>query len=243
MIVALLSWWDEDPAALTACIRSLSTLPLRTVVAVDGPYRMFNHDRSRSSPDQHAAIRDAAHSINANCHVYDRPGAWESEVAKRAFMFRAAEAHAQPGDWYLVIDADVTVIRSPDDLAERLAATFTDVAIGGVLEEMDEQFANVAWSGGDGQLPTIALGRRVKPLRCLFRAIPGLTVRGRHWDYLTPDGRNLWGDCDTQEPGLLVHDLLFDHDDDRPAVRQAAKRAYYHARDAAHIERKPLTAA
>ena len=85
----------------------------------------------------------------------------------------------------------------------------------------------------------------MKPRRCLIRAVPGIVVGPAHYDYVTPDGRNLWGDEYGHPLKLTVgtRRMVMQHRNAQrlPGRRQAALD-YYKAREATGAERhrKPL---
>src|SRR5690606_14937809 len=61
--------------------------------------------------------------------VHTPQRAWEgNEMEKRTFLFAAGLLVSEPGDWFMVMDADQIVVRSPDDLEHQLATCGKDVA-------------------------------------------------------------------------------------------------------------------
>lgn len=230
-LVAVLSWWQEDPAWLMDTVRSLALAHVDALVAVDGSYPHHPGATARSEPEQGAAIMAAAQQADIGCTLFRPPALWASECEKRSVAFEMAE-HWMP-DWLLVIDSDEVILTAPTDLKARLEASDRDCAEVASLE----QPSTVHGAEVEGaSMPQIAMSRWVKPRRCLFRAIPGLRVGDAHYDYLTPDGRNLWGDGD--EPALSIRDMVVDHRKGRrDPGRLAASQAYYTARDEAGVER------
>jgi hypothetical protein len=221
-IVALLSWYDEQPEWLHAAITSLHHLPTPVhVVAVDGAYADYPKGTARSNLDQYQAIHEATVAIDAGLTIHTPTSTWHGqECEKRTRLFRLGDHAAQPGDWFLILDADERITSCPPDLPARLTTTF-DVA--------DVTFREPG-----------PLGPKTYPIPILFRAIPGITVTGNHYTYRTPDGRNLWGNAHTTrlEPRVDVTELTVDHlTGQRPPARREAAKTYYRTRDAAGYER------
>lgn len=240
-IVALLSWWSEDPDWLQATVRSLALAGVDGLLACDGSYPHVPGATAMSDPAQAVAIQIAAKATGFEAYVHRRPYLWASECAKRTAMFKMAEERFQ-ADWLLIIDADEVILQAPADLKARLAVAAA-VANRDAAEVCSlEQPAKVLGGGIEGaDMPQIVASRWVKPRRCLIRAIPGLTCGPCHYDYVTPDGRNLWGDGDTR--ALQIRDMVLDHRTDRRSAEQkAARRAYYEARDELGVERHRVTA-
>lgn len=222
-LVALVSWYQEEPSWLDRAIRSLEKLDcVRHIVALDGAYQEFPRARARSGLAQHEAIHRAAYAIHAGLtlHVPDAP--WESECLKRTRLFHYGDQVARPGDWFIVLDADEVITSAPADLADQLEHSVFDVA-------------DVTFNEPQPGKPT-----RRYPIPILFRAIPGIRVEGNHYTYRAPDGRTLWGSATTKRlaPRMTLTDSLvvehLTHYRDRD--RHQAAHAYYRARDAAGLE-------
>lgn len=239
-LVGLLSWYQERPDWLYETVTSLKQADVTALVAVDGAYRLYPGGTPTSDPEQREAIEQAAHDIGIDLLVWEPGETWAGgEVEKRAFLFAAGEAFTDgPDDWYIVMDGDEVIAQAPTDLHQRLEATPHPSATVAFLNDPAEGIVSACFD--EGGIPSIMHGRFVQPVPILFRAFPGLTVRGRHHDYLLPDGTNLWGDgIHEGPPSLLIPDLLIDHrtklrDDDR----RAKSMAYYDARNAAGVERR-----
>jgi hypothetical protein len=238
-IVALLCFYDEEPGWLHDTIVSLPLASVVHVVASDGAYALYPGGKAASDPACHDAIAAAAElaDISLTLHVPDSTWAG-NEIEKRSHLFELGERHAP--DWWLVIDADERIIRAPADIKDRLAATDRDYADVMSLEHP----APVVHASAEGaDWPQIHMGHHVKPRRCLIRAVPGTRVVGAHYHYVTPDGRDLWGD-EMGRP-LRVRDMMIDHRNaHRPEPRRQAAIDYYEVRDATGAERhrKPLPA-
>jgi hypothetical protein len=235
-VIGLLSWYSESAVWLAATVASAAKV-CDHLVAVDGAYFLYPEGRNRSGSEQAAIITDVAAAQGMGVTVHTPQSKWEgNEVEKRSFMFRLAEAVAEPDDWYLVLDGDEVVLDVPSDLKPRLAATDLDAAEVTFWENQDPhrdpKMADVSrqmlWSG-----------QHRYPIRTLFRAIPGLHVSTNHYTYVTPDGRLLWGNSTDQEqaPALDCRDLLIEHRTHlRDLARRQAARDYYKLRDSTGIE-------
>lgn len=223
------SWYDEDPRHLRRMVRSLRGAA-DVLVAVDGAYATFPDAKSESPQVQRWALADAARTTVPEYHLTSG-AVWKSEVDKRAFMFDLArKAGATPDDWFLIVDADMTVAQWSPEAREALEATGLDVA-------------EVRWR--DAQID----GKLISDMtfRSLFRAIPGLTVERAHWLYIAPGNefdarpRFLWLTPDghiSPEPALDLtsHVTLHHHNADRSGDRKLRANAYYKDRDARQLE-------
>lgn len=227
-LIGLLAWFDEPPEILARCLVGLACGGVDHVVALDGRYALFPTDRDVSSPNEYAAILLGCRELGIACTISQPSGPWMGgEVEKRTALFAAGLAVSRPGDWFWVQDADQWTTECPDDLKDRLAATDLDAAEVMMLDKVAEAAAVANWPARFS-------------LRSLFRAQP-IVVRTNHVNYMTADGRHLWGrdgegrvcnaldltDCVTVEhhPQARQHDRL------------VAKLGYYHARDTAGVER------
>jgi hypothetical protein len=220
-IVALLSWYDEDPAWLKRCVESLAKVGVSDLFAADGAYELYPEAKERSSDEQVIAIAQAAKHTGIEIHDAYPVEPWRTEIAKRNFLFAWGEDFTDEQDWYMVIDADEYVLEAPTDLADQLAATSFDV---GAVELIEPGHAL-----GTMHFPTFPM---------FFRAIRGLRCVGEHFNYRTPDGRNLWGDAKRQqlEPRHMTGVKVMHESELRSTERRKKAQAYYRARDAAGIE-------
>jgi hypothetical protein len=224
-IVALLSFYDEPVESLLTCISGLASAGVEHLVAVDGAYAIYPDGEAASDPNQHAAITLACRQLSISCtlHIPSEPWAG-NEVQKRSFLFKQGAAHASPGDWLLVIDADEVITSVPADLRSQLAAT--DLIVASV-----QMVDAVALRAGQPDWPAEFEARR------LFRAQP-IRVQTSHFTYVTADGRYLWGDESvTLEPSLQLDMVVEHHPDRRPTERLQGKMHYYRQRDRLGIER------
>lgn len=220
-IVALLSWYDEDPAWLARALRSArDTLAVDAIVALDGRYEHYRGPGGPRSPDdQYDAIRHTADGLPLE--IDGRDSVWPTQIAKRAALFTLGESLTGPDDWYLVLDADSEMVGAPTAIRRALEETRLDVATVTLIEP----------------------GKPDRPFRALFRAVRGLAPVGNHYTYTTPDGRHLWGHI-TEQPVEPARDLsglltMRHHTAARSAERHAAQTAYYGERNRIGLERGP----
>ncbi|MFF9310085.1 hypothetical protein ACF1BS_04155 [Streptomyces sp. NPDC014748] len=218
-IIGLLSWYEEPAPWLAECVSALAGL-CDHVVAVDGPYALFpGAVRTPASGSEQAdTIAHVAAGAGMGCtiHVPRQPW-WGNEVAKRDFMVQLAMTMAEPGvDWLLRVDADEVFTQVPGDTRKALAGTDLDVAEVTMWERGGDQ--------PDGQFP----------LRCLFRALPGIRVQQAHYVVTVPAAgggtRVLVGNETVHQavPALPLWDVRLEHRTrHRPAARRALKERYY----------------
>jgi len=233
-IYGLISWYQESALWLAAAVTSAAKF-CDHIIAVDGAYLLYPEGRARSGAEQSAIIQEVAHANGMGCTIHTPDTVWEgNEVEKRSFLFSLAETVASPNeDWYFVLDADVVLDQVPEDARDRLAATELDAAEVKMFERddvyTDRKKAQAAMSM---EWPINNF-----TCRCLYRAVPGLTVKGNHYTYVTPDGRKLWSNDGDQVEALNLTDLRCEHRTNfRELVRRNTQRDYYKRRDAARIE-------
>lgn len=227
-LIGLLSWFDEPAEALTRCLVGLARVGVDHVVALDGRYALYPSDRDVSHPNEYAAILLACRELGMGATIHQPNGPWEGgEVEKRSALFGLGWQVAGEGDWFWVQDADQWTVQAPTDLRERLAATDLDAAEVDMHDMEAERAQQLSWP------PHFAM-------RSLFRAQP-LRVESNHVNYVTADGRHLWGrDGDGRVENAL--DLtgcvrVEHHPNSRGGERLAAKLAYYMERDVSGCER------
>jgi hypothetical protein len=112
-IIALLSWFDEPDAVLGQCLAGLQYAGVDHVVAVDGRYALFPGEDAVSPAAQQGLIALACRTLGMGCSLHLPTGAWSGEVEKRNFLFDQGLAVAEPGDWFLVVDADIVITCIP----------------------------------------------------------------------------------------------------------------------------------
>lgn len=244
-VCALISWYDESPIWLAACVASLAGV-VDHIVAVDGAYMLYPDASARpSSPvQQHLAIVEAAAAarIPLTLHVPGRPW-FGNEVEKRNATVQLALAGAADGPswWLMVVDADMRVVSHPGGLRHRLSRTTCDVASFGMRERIDvEQNTRLARAARLGTLPKETLLR----FPCIFRADPTLEYVGTHYVVRNASGYLFNG------PGAVLPcedcsmEVEFEHFTQlRDRERSELQRTYYRRRDEAAIERVPAAVA
>lgn len=227
-LIGLLSWFDEPASSLVACLKGLAAAGVDHVVAVDGRYALYPADHDQSHPNEYAAILLACRELGMGCTIHQPPGPFEGgEVEKRTLLFQLGWTVAKPGDWFWVQDADQWTVAAPADLKDRLAATGHDAA---EVDMLDVEAARANLPSWPSHFA----------MRSLFRA-QSIRVETNHVNYVTDDGRHLWGrDGDGRVVNALdltdcVH--VEHHPGERGRERLAAKLVYYSARDEAGVER------
>lgn len=227
-VIGLVSFYDEHPAMLRDCLVGLSRAGVDHVVCLDGAYALFPDAQAASPVEQHAALMLTARETGVGLTLHTPRSHWvENEVEKRGFHFRLANALAEPGDWFWIMDADQVVMSAPG-LKQRLADTTLDVA---------------ATLLHDTVIERIPVGQRAPGmeedflLRNVFRAQP-INVVKNHYTFVTQDGRVLWGgQGDEQEPCLDLGDVVVNHyPDRRERERIHRKHVYYTDRDLKGVE-------
>jgi hypothetical protein len=214
-LIGLISFYDEPRDTLLSCLASLAHCGIEHVVAVDGAYALYPGGTAESPAEQQAAIVMACRDLGMGVTLHVPRAVWAgNEPQKRSFLFYLGLVHADPGDWFMVMDADQTIVRIPDNFMDRLRTA-------------DEEVATVTFHDED------ALYTR----RILFAAQP-IYVRGNHWTYVTMDDRFLWADqAIEQEPSLNLTDFVVLHRPRRrPDERLMAKKDYYDVRDESGAE-------
>lgn len=225
-LIAMLSWFDEDPELLEECISRVRALGVDHLVAVDGPYDLYPAERQQSPYEPFKAILDASAGIGVTMR---NKASWSgNEVEKRNFMLGLALGVADRDDWLLVVDSDhMWEARRSDDLPLKM-----------LLEMTTLDFAEVSISdeAPDVQDP------HTYPARLLMRAIPGMRYDGAHYRIRLPDGRkSLALRTEAEESTataldlhdrFLVRHLVFH----LSAERRDRQTIYYRGRDGGGVE-------
>lgn len=225
-IIALLSWWDEQPGWLTRTIVPLARFCTH-LVAVDGAYQHIGGSGEQpASPSVQAdAVLAACDAAGLALTLHRPTEPWiGDEVAKRTFLFRLADLTAREGDWLFVIDADETVSAAPRSLHEQLEQAAAD----GV------------------EAATVHLAappeRAAAAVRRFFRWDPTLRVVGRHSHYAAgPDDqiRLLWGPDDDPRtvPARHIDGFRLEHwTRERHPFRRQIQVGYYQRRRELRLE-------
>jgi hypothetical protein len=214
-IIGLLSWYEEPASWLAECVASAARL-CDHLIAVDGPYALFPGAvrKPASGMEQAEAIAHVAAGAGMGCTIHaPRQPWWGNEVEKRDFMFRLGSTMAEPGDWFLRIDADEVLTQVPDDTRTLLAATSLDVAEVTMWErdDLDSQF----------------------PIRVLFRALPGIGIQQAHYVVTAPGESGTRVLCGNEvkhraEPAEALWDVRLEHRTrQRSPLRRQLKNDYY----------------
>ena len=224
MIVALLAFYDEQPALLHNAIVSLQHADIDHLICCDGAFALYPDGKARSPIEQHEAIHRATATLSIGLTLHTPADVWDgNECEKRSKLFQLGDTEATPHeDWFMIWDADQILTDCPTDLKQRLAGTTLDVG-------------EVTFSE-----PHPELKRRDFPIPIFFRCIPGIRVLDNHFSYVTPCGRHLWGDATTEdlEPRLDLRDVRVEHlTHFRDATRREAANTYYEQRDEERAER------
>lgn len=230
-IHVLISWYDERPDWLAATVASCAKFA-DTVVAVDGAYALYPDGKGQSPTGQAEAIRETARALGMGVTICEPALPWRgNEVEKRAAMFRVAETVSEPRDWYFIMDGDQVVREVRCDLKEQLAFTDLCVAESGFWTRRQH------YAPEDRPFVT-SMDEFQGAIRTMFRAIPGLTVEGTHFNYVCPDGRTLWSNGPGQERALDLRDeVLIEHRNQaRDLWRNQSREKYYERRNSLNIE-------
>lgn len=238
-IIGALSWYDESPSWLAACVASIAP-HIDHLVAVDGAYAHYPDARARSERLQAETIMATCESLGVGCTMHRPSTYWlGGEVEKRTAMFQLCQAHRTGfDDWYWVIDADCIVTACPVDLRERLATTDANCVEVMLWERRDwlEEAPEVAQTM---HLPTTV----EQKMRMLFRAMKDMQVVGTHYTYGGFDANDewhyLWGSRVLQpdEPETF-HEVKVEHRSIyRDKYRRENAKAYYSVRDELGLER------
>lgn len=233
-VIALLNFYDENPAWLAATVTGCARF-CDHVVASDGGYLLFPGARPHSGLDSHEAIANAAYAAGIGCTIHAPSTVWEgNEVGKRNHLVQLGMTIADPGDWFFRVDADELVTDVPHDLRHRLETTECDV--GGVT---------LWWRSSLGPDAPEHVARDFDTagsqdwMRFLIRAVPGLEVVGAHNFYVAGD-RVLYGrkDMHQEEPVDDFNDLRLEHRHvHRRRDRNVRAEEFNRRRDTLGIER------
>lgn len=235
-VTAIVSWFDETPEMLSACISSLAGV-VDHVIAVDGAYFLYPEGRASSDPAQARIIAEICRGMRIGYTIHIPGSVWAgNEVQKRNHAIRLAELVTREDGWYFVHDADCVVTEIAPNWFEVLES-----------DELKEFAAiNIACKEvrdipGYDVPPTDGFS----PIRLVYRALPGATYGPTHWciSAKESDEENaprvyLWGDS-AQEP-VEAYDgtylLKIEHRKDRPNYRDVSARQYYVRRERFGIE-------
>jgi hypothetical protein len=219
-LVALLSWFDEQPEWLSAMVASLTKANVDHLVAVDGCYSLYPNAlrRWRSPQQQVDAITAACYGAGIGLTLHIPTHAWTgNEVEKRNHLFDLGRTVTRDqDDWYLIIDGDEIVDTASPDLKDRLAAAEHD------------------W---------VAYYKLVEPeganhVRGLYRNHPDLHIRITHYGYSHGD-QLLWDGSGYPVLNMTDYLILEHRQRGHHTPRHQNKWEYYRLRDELQIERVP----
>ncbi len=225
-VIGLLSWFNEHSDDLRRAIGSHAPY-LDHLVAVDGRYARFGSGQAASTLTEVETVINECWSAQIGLTLWCEPHEpWPGEVTKRRHMMRMGLAEAELGtDWLWVIDADNELVNAPHPDRFRAELLATERHVCGVT------FAE----------PGRLIDETRRPMRQLFRALPGLTVYGRHWHYAAKVDWQWEYLCGPDERQLPMHELsdvvVAHHTAERAEWRRQAALNYYRDRDADNPER------
>lgn len=216
-VIGLLNWYQEPASSLAECVASAARL-CDHLIAVDGPYSAFPGALKQpySGTEQADIILRTAAGAGMGCTIHQsRQPWWGNEIEKRDYMFKLGSLFTSPDDWYLRIDADEILTHVPLGTKERLAASEYNTAEITIWQR--ETNLKVAANVDTGL-------EYAEPFRCLFRALPGISIKHAHYIVTTPDtvlrGRG-------EEPAEDLTDVRLEHRTYQRAIaRQKQKQQY-----------------
>lgn len=234
-IVAVLSWFDESPTMLAACVTSLRHLEVSHLVAVDGAYGLMPGGRGTSGVDQTRVVTDVCAAAGMGLTLHQPARSFRgNEVEKRNLSLQLALQTAAPGDWLLIIDADEVLEPVRGAALRMLAETDLDAATCSLVRKLDPQ------AGTEDEFVARCSGGpdSVNPVRRLLRALPGLRYQANHYTVVDGD-RVLTPDSYFAERALdLGASVFIEHRKHlRDIYRLERGAAFYSARDSACIEK------
>lgn len=215
----MLSFYDERPDWLAACVASLNGVADH-IVAVDGAYRLFGQAEAHSGDIQAGSVIATAQQLGIGVTYHAPATPWMgNEVEKRNHALKLALAECKEDDWILTIDADMLVSKCPSDFRAVLE---------NAVEEVGTYYVTESFEGGSGRYPA----------RFMHRAHPSLSLRGAHFHYCRQDASGNWYSLweNGQQPACVT-DLVCEHRrDKRNAERNRKAQAYYLIRDNNKVE-------
>lgn len=225
-LVAMMSFFDEDPILIKRSVRGLARLCVTRIVACDGRYDLFPGSEINSSLEQIDVLRQACIERRVTLDLHQPDDAWAgNEVEKRQFMLDRATDLAYQDDWLVIWDCDYRLIDGmpPSWIEDELSATDRDVATISFTEDKNA-----------------LMNSDFYPMAMFLRAQQGIAMDGNHHTYLLPDGRRsqvLRRSVENQAEVLHLPEIKVLHDvHQRPIARRALQAAYYAERDEMGIE-------
>lgn len=235
-LIGILTWYDEAPSWLAACVSSMiQHAQIDHLVAVDGAYALLPEGRAFSGFEQHQVINEICRGTSTGLTLHAPQEPWiGNEVAKRSFGFRLAELEAEIGeDWYFLMDAD-QVVTSALGLRRVLENADEDVGYTWFYERFDPFLT----PGSERVAHKVNMPREARmPVRTVFRALPRLHVRSNHFTYIADNGHILWNGGNGGEVPAVDTRCEIEH---RTRLRDMARKeqqaAYYKRRDDLGLE-------
>jgi len=212
-VVGAVSFYNETEGNLLArCLAALRPL-VDHLVCIDGAYTDFPlHNNSAASTD---GSLDVARSRADVLIQSPASGPWSSEVLKRNVYLGCG----QPGDWFLVVDADEIVEGTID---RAMLETRPDW-----LAQLYRTDLAGAWRQRMGDESEEALRRASIWIHRLFAWRPGIRYHGTHHAVHVGDTLIHPGQLDTEAGARFPGLRIAHHQDERSAERRAVKQTYY----------------
>ena len=235
-VIGLIPWFDERPDWLAASIASMGRF-CDHIVAADGAYQLYPGGKASSSADEVAAVVSTTLGAGMGLTLIVPRERWvNNEIAKRNALLEAADAIAEPGDWYFWLDADMVVLEVPGDLSARLAESKLFVGHATLwtsVHENEDINDGAGWHEFDRKHPLFV------------RAGLGIRVHWNHWTWIgvDPDTRLevvVRGNQHEYQltPPLDLTDVLVEHRSrSRHKDRALTARKYYEIRDLSGAEK------
>lgn len=237
-VVALISWWEEDPSWLAATVSSAAKL-CDHVVAVDGAYGLMPGGTARSEAMQAETVLRTCDALDMGCTIVRPKDVWlGNEVEKRTFCFAEVRNVVTPGqDWIIVLDGDDVLSDVPEDTRMKLELTDRNVAEVTLWDRQTWVREETAAAARELDLPP----HSQQTQRRIFRAADEITVAGAHFCYRARHGDTCewyWG---TRDHGLaeslLLHEVRIEHrTKHRDKWRKGQAQDYYERRNALKAE-------
>jgi hypothetical protein len=260
-LFGILSWYNESPTWLAACVASMARIGVDHVIAVDGRYPHFAIGEDVCSPiEQAEMIAGVAEGCGMGLTMIrpTRSTRPLTEPEKRTLCFNLLNLIATPfEDWCVVVDADELFTKPGNGLhREILSVPDTTHTIGCLVTNTVDPFAEPA-ADNDVNNKTTEFHQKfvIDPAFTSYqsrfwRVLTDMHVRGTHYSYVGTDQHgvvtNMRPDIGTRMlPGMHQTDIhklecgttLAHRKNHRTAFRQAVKREYYEMRDELGLER------
>lgn len=252
-LFAILSFYDESPTWLAACVASMSRIGVDHVIAVDGAYLHFDGD-ARSPVEQADAIQLAAEGTGMGSTIVRPQDKRWTEPEKRTQCFRLLEALADRFvDWCIILDGDDLIIEGDTTFKAEIASTDHYAAMCKLSQTIDPfaaegKHVNAKTAEIYQKLPSPTRFKQYQSRA--WRVLRDMRVVGTHYSYV---GRDAEGNVLNLRPDVgkcSVADAvpvevyrpenmpLIEHRDPwRTRFRLQQKADYYDLRDRLGLER------